>query len=638
MKKKLLFIAALAAGSFAGSAQSVYIGANSVYTAFKASEAGDMIFTADPASVNIAGKDFSLDTYHSIFADNENVADNTVTIVYSGSTARVAVAANIMNYVSGVVDGAHVSIVQSSDVSESTCGEITYMLSGISDNGGFALAGEYKCTLTLNGLDITNPDGAALDIQNGKRIALKMESGSDNRLVDGEGGNWKGALVCKGHLEIKGKGALTVSGHTSHAIYAKEYIEMKNASVTVETAVKDGLNCAQYMSIESGTLTVLSSGDDGVQVSFKDDSDREEEDTGSIFVSGGPVNIATTANGSKAMKADGDIFISGGELNLSVSGNGIWDSSKLKTKASACLGADGDTQISGGTFNLSATGAGGKGISCDGVFRMTDGNLKIATTGGIYAYVNGREYINYTGNTDFLSSDAKSSPKGIKADTEVIISGGNLNVSCTGYGGEGIESKGTLTIEGGTIYVSTYDDCINSSSHMYIKGGELTVISSGNDGLDSNANLYIEGGYTMAFGTSSPECGIDANEEEGYSVIFTGGTLLAVGGSNSVPSTDASTQAYVSGSSSVSAGTELTLKSGDTVMASFVVPAAYAGSSSGFHAPGGMGPGGMTSGGGVLITCPGLVSGSAYTLTAGSSSTTLTATQKGSSSTPGRPW
>ena len=249
-------------------------------------------------------------------------------------------------------------------------------------------------------------------------------------------------------------------------------------------------------------------------------------------------------------------------------------------------------------------------------------------------------YINYTGNTDYLSSDAKSSPKGIKADTEVVISGGKINVSCSGYGGEGIESKGLLTIEGGEIYATTYDDCINSSSHMYIKGGEITAISTGNDGIDSNGNLYIEGGYIMAFGTSAPECGIDANEEEGYSVIFTGGILLAVGGGNSVPDTDASTQPYVTGSNNVSGGNDITLMEGDTVLASFTVPAAYNNTTPGFHGPGGMGPGGMTGGGGLLITCPGLTSGASYTLNVGTSTTTLTATQKGSSSTGpgGRPW
>ena len=145
----------------------------------------------------------------------------------------------------------------------------------------------------------------------------------------------------------------------------------------------------------------------------------------------------------------------------------------------------------------------------------------------------------------------------------------------------------------------------------------------------------------MAFGTKEPECGIDANEEGGYSVVFTGGTLLAVGGGNSVPSTSASTQPYVTASMSVTANTTVTLKSGSTTLATFTVPSSYSssngGNSGGWKAgfgPGG-GGGGQTGGSGsssVLVSCPGMTSGSSYTITSGSSSSTATAVTKGSNS------
>lgn len=440
-------------------------------------------------------------------------------------------------------------------------------------------------------------------------------------------------------MEFKGKGSLTVTGNKGHAIQSKEYVSVKNCTLTIDNAVKDGINCAQYFLQESGIVTISKVGDDALQVDFKDtEGERDADDTGCATFNGGLFTATTTAKAAKCVKAEGDVLITGGQLTARAEGGGVWDDTKSKTKASACLGADGDVVISGGELNLTATGSGGKGISCDGTFKMTDGKLEIKTSGGIFAYVNGTVYDNYTGNTDRLDSDYKSSPKGVKADTYAQIDGGEINVEVTGRGAEGIESKGELTINGGKIHVYAYDDCINSSSHMNINGGDICVISTNNDGLDANGNLCINGGYTRAFGASSPECGIDANEEEGYTVIITGGTLLAVGGGNSTPTTSASTQAFVKGSGSASAGTNIKLKSGDNILAEFEVPSEYKGNTSGTGGgpSGGRPGGGGSAAGSILISCPGIVNGNSYTLVNNTSSSSVTATLKGSGG--GRPW
>jgi hypothetical protein len=630
----------LAATPMTVSAQTLNVTGGNVTYAFPASITGEMVVTGG-TTVNIAGRDFTLSEVSRMYVDQSSVKDNTVTVAYNGDSATVVIAGNIAQYVSATVSGANVVIKQSDNVGDDTCGEITYSLSGSSENGNFQLNGDYKSTIELQGLTLTNPSGAVLDIQNGKRIELSAKNGTVNTLVDGASGSQKGCIYCKGHLEFKGKGTLNVTGNKSHAINAKEYVEMKNLTLNVLGSVKDGINCNQYFSMESGTLNISGVGDDGLQVSYKDDTDREAEDTGSITVTGGTITISVTADASKGMKADGDVTISGGTFDITVSGGGVWDSDDTKTKASSCISADGDITVSGGTFDLKATGSGGKGFNSDGGFTQTDGDIVISTTGGMYAYVNGKEYDNYTGNTDRLDSDYKSSPKGIKADGNVQISGGTMTVSTTGNGGEGIESKSELTISGGTIVVNAYDDCINSSSHMYIDGGDITVISANNDGLDSNGNLYIRGGVTRAFGTTSPECGIDANTEEGYTVIVSGGALLAVGSSNSTPNTSKSTQGYLSTSASITAGTDISVKSGDTVLATFTVPEGFSGSSSsngggnggwGWNAPATAGPGGGGGGGwggnssyNVIVTAPGMTRSTSYTFVNGSSSSTLTA-------------
>lgn len=637
MKKMVMTIVMSAVMALGAYAQTLNVSIGNVTYAFPSADAGDMTYQ-NGSSLTIMGKTFDVSDVSKMTVDDSDVETGSVVVKYSGNEANVTIAGDVAQYVSATVSGAHVSIIQSADVSDTTCGEITYSLSGTSSDGEFYMEGSYKASVELRGLSLTNPSGAAINIQNGKRISLSVKKDTENTLTDSSDGSQKGCIVCKGHLEIKGKGVLNIYGNTAHGIYSKEYVEFKNCTVNVLSAVKDGINCNQYFLMESGELNISGTQDDGVQVSYKDDTDREAEDTGSITVSGGTINISVTGTSTKGMKADGDISISGGTITIKSSGGGKWDADNNKTKAASCLGADGKVQIDGGTLLLTSTGSGGKGINCDGEFIVNSGSITISTTGGMYAYVNGKEYTNYTGNTDNLTSDQKSSPKGVKADGNVTINGGTINVTTTGNGAEGIESKSVLTINDGTIVINSNDDAINSSSHMYINGGDITVVATDNDGLDSNGNMYINGGYIKAFGTRAPECGIDANEEDGYTVIFTGGTLLAVGGGNSYPSSSSgSTQPYVSANMSVSANSEISLKNGDTTLATFTVPSNYSSSNStGWNAPGGGpgggqgGPGGSSSGSSILITCSGLTTGSSYTMTSGSNSTSVTAALKGS--------
>ena len=629
MKKLATFFAACAVCT-ALSAQTLNIVSGNVTYSVPAEQAGEMMY-ADGQTITVLGKTLNMSEITRMYIDDSAVTDNTVNVTYSGSEAYVVIAGNIMQYVTPSVSGAYVSLTQEATVGDTTCGEISYSLSGESADGQFTLTGSYKATVNLYGLSLTCATGAPLNIQNGKRIELSVKSGTENTLKDCAGGTQKGCLVCTGHLELKGNGILNVTGLTSHAIYAKEYVTMKNCTINVLGSVKDGLNCNQYFTMTSGTLNISGIGDDALQVSFKDDVNREAEDTGTITVNGGSITAEVTATAAKGLKADGNAIFTNGDIKITTSGGGKWDTTDLKTKASTCISADGYIQVDGGTFDLTSTGSGGKGFSCDGEFIYNGGNTTISTSGGIFAYVNGTTYDNYTGNTDNLDSDYKSSAKGIKADGNVTISGGNINVTTTGNGAEGIESKAILTINDGTIVANTRDDAINSSSHMYIKGGNITVVATNNDGLDANGNLYIEGGVVRAFGAGSPECGLDANEEQNYHVYFTGGMVLAAGGGNSVPNSNASTQPYVSGSASLTAGSTVTLSSNGTTLATFTVPSNY--TSSGGSTGGGGRPGrpGSSSGGSsVLVSCPGLTAGSSYTLTCGSSSSTVTAQQYGS--------
>lgn len=527
------------------------------------------------------------------------VQSQNVSVVYSNDTAMVTVDSIASQYLTVTQSGAHVSVAQSSDLAM----EITYNLSGTSSDGEFYMSGSYKATIELNGLTLTNTtpvySGAAVHIQNSKRINVKVITGTTNTLVDAASGSQKGCLYVKGHAEFKQQGTLNVVGNVKHGIKAGEYISLKNATLNVTSAVGDGISCNEYFLMQSGTVNISGTSDDGIQcdldgeTSTGETADHEDEDSGNIYIEGGILNINCTAIAAKGIKCAGDMNISGGDITVVTSGKGMWDTDDLETKAACCLSADSNMNISGGTLNLTSTGSGGKGIKCDGVLTIADGDITVVTSGGLYYNNGSTENTNYTGNTDHISSDYYSAPKGIKAGLKtengnsytysggIVIGGGTVRVTTSGRNGEGIESKNYFNINGGIVYVNAYDDGINSAQDLTVGGGFVYSRSANNDGMDANGNFYINGGLVYAIGSRSPELALDANSEEQKKLYINGGVVIAVGG---IENGSVINQPYIQ-QASVSSNTWYTVTYGDNAVA-FYTPTINTGGG-----PGG-GPGG----------------------------------------------
>lgn len=625
--KKIMAIGAALLATLGASAQTLNVVVGEVTYKIPAVQAGEMIYS-DGTQLAILGKVFQMSEVTRMYVDDSAVTDNSVQVAYDGTSAAVTVAGNCMRHLTVTANGAAVSIVQDDGVDT----EISYTLSGASDNGSFYMDGSYKATLVLDGLSLTCADSAAVNIENGKRIAIELKG--ESTLKDSKQSAGKGALMVNGHSEFSGDGTLNLYGYAKHAYWADEYVQLKKkftGTINVLYAKKDGLNVNQYFEQNGGTMNVSGTLDDGIQVS----ADKDER--GYAHIAGGALSISVTAAGSKGLKTDGDIIIddtkSAPTVTITNSGSGKWDEDDQEVKGASCMSSDANVVISAGTVSLVATGNGGKGLKSDSTLTISGGDLTVSTSGKVYVNIGGtQEYNgNYSGNLDRLNDAYTTSPKGIKVGIkasesstgepvgDIQITGGNVKVTCSGQqdGSEGIESKGTLTISGGVVSCETYDDAINSSSHMYIKGGDVTVRSTGNDGLDSNGNLYFSGGTVVAYGTRAPECGIDANEEDGYTVYFTGGNVFGIGGgNNSHPTNSESTQAYVTYTGSVTANSTLTVTDGDTVLATFALPYSY-------------------SNGNIILTAEGMTAGKSYTISNGSSTQTATAVQYGSGGGPG---
>ena len=244
---------------------------------------------------------------------------NIVKVSYNGVTASVVVSSNLQSYVTATVSGSAVSILQQSTVGASTCGEIIYQLTGTSTNGAFSLEGNYKATIELHGLSLTNPNGPAVNILNGKRIEIKPIEGTISTLTDGTStveDAWKAALYCKGHIEFKGKGTLNVYGNYAHAIYSKEYMSIKNCTIKVLSAVKDALHCREYFLMESGRVSLSGFASDAIEcnidgtASTGETPEHENEDSGNIYIMGGTLLIDMSKSSGDSIKPDGKKIIS----------------------------------------------------------------------------------------------------------------------------------------------------------------------------------------------------------------------------------------------------------------------------------------------------------------------------------------
>ncbi|MBQ2290776.1 MAG: carbohydrate-binding domain-containing protein [Paludibacteraceae bacterium] len=596
MKKIFSILCALVVCTMVN-AQTLNVQQGQVTYQFPAEQAGVMNYT-NGNTLTVMDKVFALTEVEDMYVNETSVEDNTVTVVYNENSAAVTVAGNVAKYLTISVSGAHVNIAQSDDLQQ----EITYTLSGSSADGEFYMSGSYKATVELNGLTLTNKtpvkSGAAVHIQNSKRIKVKVMDGTTNTLVDCASGSQKGAFYVKGHPEFSKSGVLNVVGNLKHAIKSGEYIELKEATLNVTSAQGDGINCAQYFLMKSGNVNINNVTDDGIQCDIEDTEvgstgetvDHEDEDSGNIYLEGGTININTPGKAAKGIKSEGDLFVKAGTINITTTGHGKWDDEDLKTKAAACLGSDAKVVISGGTLTLTSTGAGGKGINCDAEFELSGGEVTIVTKGALYYHNGTTENTNYTGNTDNVNSDYYSSSKGVKADGAIKISGGKINVSTAGKNAEGIESKTSILISNGEVVVNSYDDGINvggDGSDLIISGGYVYSRAMNNDGIDGNGNVYVKGGLVYAIGANSPEVAIDANSEEQKKLYVQGGTLIAVGGLES--------GAQISGgtckqTTSFTAEAWYALYNGSELVAAFKTPAAST-SSSGGGRPGGGGSG-----------------------------------------------
>ena len=396
-------------------------------------------------------------------------------------------------------------------------------------------------------------------------------------------------------LSGEGQGQLTIYGTNRHQLI------LSNLTLTCSDGPAINNQCKKSCFVVLQGTNRLTDG--SAYASSDEDRKAAFFSEGQMIFSGGG-SLAVTGKYKHALASDDYIQFaeSTGSLTLNAASDGIH--------------ANDGIYFDGGTFAITA---GSDGVQCDSMIVFNNGSLTIEAEGdGIqsdtaYIAINGGAItitnagdkgitafgdITITDGTIRVKSEYKCIKAGKKEDKTIIsagniaISGGDIQVICTGEssegnrwappfgpGGqedtdgsspEGIEAKGTITISGGIVYSQSSDDAINAAGDMTISGGCVCAYSTGNDGLDANGNLYIKGGFVYAIGSRSPEVAIDANTEDGKKLYVQGGTIVAVG---SLESGASLTQTCYKASGSASTWYALTV--GDEVFA-FKTPSSNA--------------------------------------------------------------
>lgn len=433
--------------------------------------------------------------------------------------------ATVLELGSGIVTGAGASYDEG-DASFVIEREGTYLLRGeVSDTQvRVAVGDQQKVQLVLDDAVLSASDRPALFVEEADKVFVTLAEGSHNSVsggqADGVDGALNGAIYSKADLTFNGNGALAVEGQgeNCHAIASKDDLVITGGSYDLK-APGNGLHGKDCVKVCDGVFSIEVEGD-GVKSSNDEDAAR-----GFISIDGGAFTVKA---GDDGFDAQHYFRVTDGVIGLDAADDGFH--------------CESDGAVQGGSITLKA---GDDAFHSEYVLTIEGGSVTVEDCAEGYeaqeVYVNGGTSV-ITAQDDAVNASA--------ADD------GSSDEAAKAHGGP---SQGAAP--------GAQEGCI-----LQVNGGELTVYAGG-DGLDSNGSLEVNGGIVLV---SGPATGADGALDYETEATVNGGTVLAVGPAAMACGFTGGTQGSALVDIQGEAGVPVALASADgTLLAEFTPTNAY---------------------------------------------------------------
>ncbi len=407
----------------------------------------------------------------------------------------------------------------------------TYTVTGTLSEGRIVIdAGEEdEVTLVLQGADITCPTDSPIQAVSAGKLKIKAAEGTENSVTDKRAlktdendDRGPAAIYAACDMNLTGTGKLTVTASYNNGVQSKDDLKIKDLTLTV-TAPNNAIKGNDSVTVESGTVTAISTAGDGIKTDNSDVSSKGNQ-RGNITVTGGTLYIYSACDGmDTAYNAEisGDPVISilthSYSEYTSSSAKKTQNSSGVTKSAESSKGikADNEITVSGGTVTVKCID--------DGLHANSD----VALADGL----KGSGNITVTGG----SVTVTAADDGIHADGTLRIDGGYIDVVNSHEGLEGHN----ITVNDGEVHVYATDDGVNATSSggrssdgvIRINGGSMFVEVAGRDvdGIDSNGSYEQTGGFVVVSNPNADSSGNMSALDADGAVTVTGGTIIALG-------------------------------------------------------------------------------------------------------------